>query len=84
MPWVYLLRCRDGSLYAGATKDLERRFGEHQSGQASAYTRSRRPVKLVYSREVDDWSSALKEEHRLKTLTKAEKEALVRGASEPA
>jgi len=47
MPWtVYLVRCCDGSLYAGVTTDLERRLAQHNAGRGAAYTRSRRPVDL--------------------------------------
>jgi len=52
VPFVYLLRCRDGSLYAGAAVDLERRLAEHRAGRASRYTRSRLPAELVWSFEV--------------------------------
>ena len=78
MPFVYLLRCRDGSLYAGAAVELERRLGEHRAGRASRYTRSRLPVELVWSSEVATWSEALREESRIKSLSKAEKESLAR------
>lgn len=77
MPFVYLLRCRDDSLYAGAATDLERRLREHRAGKASRYTRSRLPVELAWSREVGSWSDALREEARLKRLRRAAKEALV-------
>ncbi len=77
MPFVYLLRCRDGSLYAGAAVDLDRRLGEHRAGRASRYTRSRLPVELVWSAEVESWSAALREESRLKGLDKRRKESLV-------
>ncbi len=83
MPYVYLLRCRDGSLYAGAAIDLERRLGEHQAGRAARYTRSRLPVQLVWSREVDDWSAALREEARIKALRRSAKERLVQSESLP-
>jgi len=77
VPFVYLLRCRDGSLYAGAAVDLERRLAEHRAGRASRYTRSRLPVELVWNLEVETWSAALREEHRVKSLPRAGKEALV-------
>lgn len=80
MPWVYLLRCGDGTLYAGATKDLGRRLEQHRRGTASRYTRSRLPVELAWSRRVRSWSRALGEEHRLKRLRRAAKEELVRAA----
>ena len=77
MPYVYLLACGDGSLYAGAAKDLDRRLAEHRAGRASRYTRSRLPVEIVWSREVDTWSAALSEEARIKRLVRAEKLALL-------
>jgi len=77
VPFVYLLRCRDGSLYAGAAVDLERRLGEHRAGRASRYTRARLPVDLAWSVEVTTWSDALREERRVKSLRKSEKEKLV-------
>ena len=76
VPFIYLLRCRDGSLYTGAAVELERRVGEHRAGRASRYTRSRLPVELVWSIEVPTWSEALREERRVKSLSKAEKERL--------
>ena len=79
MPFVYLLRCRDGSLYAGAAMDLDRRLAEHAAGRASRYTRSRRPVALFWSREVATWSAALREEARVKRLGRAAKLALAAG-----
>lgn len=79
MPFVYVLRCRDGSLYTGAAKDLDARLRRHAAGQASRYTRSRLPVRLVWSRRVRTWGAALVEEHRIKQLTRAQKDALVAG-----
>ena len=77
MPFVYLLRCRDDSLYTGAAKDLAARVREHQRGRASRYTRSRLPVELAWSLEVTTWSEALREEHRIKCLCRRAKQALV-------
>ena len=74
---MYILRCRDSSLYTGAAKDLGARVRKHVAGTASRYTRARRPVVLVWSRRVRTWSRALREEHRIKQLTKRAKEALV-------
>lgn len=79
MPYVYILRCGDGSLYTGIAKDLARRLAEHQAGRASRYTRSRRPVALAWSREVGSWSAALREEIRIKALRRRQKEELVAG-----
>lgn len=77
MPFVYILRCRNGAFYTGSTKDLARRLQQHQSGQASKYTRSHLPVTLCWVREVDSWSDALVQEHRIKALTRAQKQALI-------
>ena len=77
MPWVYLLRCGDGSLYAGSAKDLARRLAQHAAGRASRYTRSHLPVTLAWSRRTRTWGAALREEARLKALRRAEKMALI-------
>jgi putative endonuclease len=76
---VYILRCRDGSLYTGSTNDLTRRLAAHRAGRASAYTRSRRPIRLAYRETVRDRSAALRREAAVKRLTRTEKLALVRG-----
>jgi putative endonuclease len=79
MSWtVYLLRCGDGSLYAGATNDLTARVAAHRAGRGGAYTRSRLPVRLVYSEAHPDRGAALRREAALKRLTRAAKLALVR------
>jgi putative endonuclease len=76
VPFVYMLRCKDGSLYTGIARDLEKRLAQHHAGRASRYTRSRLPVVLAWSCEVETWSDALREEIRIKGLPKAGKEAL--------
>ena len=78
---MYILRCRDGSFYTGAAKDLAARVRKHEAGTASRYTRARRPVALVWSRRVRTWGKALREEHRIKQLRRRDKEALVAGGS---
>jgi putative endonuclease len=78
VPFVYLLRCGDGSLYAGAAKDLARRLAEHRAGRASRYTRTRLPVELAWWRQVETWGEALREEIRLKRLSRAGKDELLR------
>lgn len=79
MSWtVYLLRCRDGSLYAGVTTDLARRLARHRAGTASAYTRARRPVQLVYVERQPDRGAALRREAALRRLSRRAKLALVR------
>jgi putative endonuclease len=75
--FVYLLRCADDSLYCGWTTDVERRLAAHGAGTASRYTRSRRPVELAAVVECDDRSTAMREEARIKQLTRAEKLALI-------
>lgn len=79
--FVYLLRCEDNSLYCGITTDLTRRVREHNSGSKSAkYTRSRRPVSLVYYETVESHEKALKREFAIKKLSKLQKENLVRAS----
>jgi putative endonuclease len=81
LAFVYLLRCRDGSLYCGWTTTLERRVAEHAAGRASRYTRSRLPVELVWSVQVASRSEALREEARIKRLTRAQKLELLADTS---
>lgn len=74
MYFVYILKCNDGTLYTGVTTDLERRVKEHNSSKIGAkYTKARRPVKLVYTKEFEDRSKAQVEEARIKKLTREEK-----------
>ena len=75
-----MLRCRDGTLYTGATNDLERRVAVHGRGRGAAYTRARLPVTLVWSEPAADRSTALKREAALKRLSRAQKLRLVRPA----
>jgi len=75
---VYLLRCGDGSLYTGITNDLARRLAAHRAGKASAYTRSRRPLRLVYREAARDRGAALRREAAIKRLTRKAKLALIR------
>jgi putative endonuclease len=75
--WVYLLRCRDGTLYTGVTTDPERRLRQHNAGTASKYTRARRPVALVYREPAKSHGAALRREVAIKKLPRAAKDALV-------
>jgi len=75
--FVYILRCRDGSLYTGVAKDVAARLRLHLAGRASRYTRARLPVALLWSRRVASWSAALREEHRIKQLRRSDKLAFV-------
>jgi putative endonuclease len=77
LPFVYILRCRDGSFYTGAARDLAARLRQHEAGRGARYTRSRRPLCLVWSRRVRSWRAALREEHRIKRLARRDKEGLV-------
>ncbi len=78
--WVYILRCADGTLYTGATNDLDRRLAAHNAGRGAKYTRTRRPVALVYREEAADKSAALQREAALKKLARAAKLRLIAGA----
>ena len=75
--YVYLLRCRDGSLYCGWTTDVDRRLAAHRAGRGSRYTASRLPVALAFAQPMADRSAARREEARIKRLTRAQKLALV-------
>jgi putative endonuclease len=75
--WVYMLRCRDGSLYTGWTSDLDRRMARHKAGKASRYTASRLPVELALALPMADRTAARREEARIKLLTRADKLALI-------
>ena len=82
MPYVvYILECSDGSYYTGSAADLTRRLWEHETGALpSAYTFSRRPLKLVWtSEEVARYSDALRFERQIKGWSRAKKAALIRG-----
>ena len=77
---VYILRCADGSLYTGITNRLEARLLTHAEGRGAKYTRSRRPVELVFQEARPDRSAALRREAEIKTLTRADKMALIAAA----
>jgi putative endonuclease len=79
--WVYLLRCRDGSLYTGWTSDLDRRLARHTAGKASRYTASRLPVELALALPMADRTAARREEARIKRLPRADKLALIATSS---
>ncbi|MEA2217258.1 MAG: putative endonuclease [Solirubrobacteraceae bacterium] len=75
--WVYMLRCRDGSLYTGWSTDVQRRLASHRAGTASRYTASRLPVELVLARSMGDRRAAMREEARIKRLDRAAKLLLI-------
>ena len=78
--YLYLVRCRDGSLYTGITTDVVRRFAEHQgnSGAGAKYLRGRGPLVLVFQKKLGSRSLALGVESKVKKLSKARKEELIR------
>ena len=80
---IYIIRCGDRSLYTGISNDVAKRFTVHQSGssQASKYTRTRHPLKLVFTAEIGDKSAASKAEYKIKKLPKKTKERLVAGTT---
>jgi len=73
MWFVYILLCEDGSLYTGSTNNLEKRFEVHKSGKGGSYTRSHKPLKLIYSQELRTRSEALKREIEIKSWSRKEK-----------
>lgn len=75
--FVYMLRCKDGSLYTGWTNDLEHRLAMHNSGRGAKYTRGRSPLELVYSEELPDKEAALRRECAIKKLRREQKLALL-------
>ena len=78
---VYIVQCADGSLYCGIAIDVNVRIAQHNGGTRGArYTKSRRPVRLVYCETCGSRSDALKHEIRIKKLSRAEKERLIEGA----
>jgi putative endonuclease len=76
--YCYMLECADGTYYTGWTTDPDRREKAHNAGMGAKYTRSRRPVKVIYLEELPDKSSALKRERAIKKLSRRQKEALLR------
>lgn len=78
MRWtVYILRCKDGSLYTGITNDLEKRFAAHSNGTAAKYTRGRGPLVILHTENYRDKGRALKREIAIKALPRLDKLALV-------
>jgi putative endonuclease len=79
MYYLYILKCKDKTLYTGITVDLKRRVEEHNSSNKGArYTKARRPVKLIYSKRFKNRSNVSKEEARIKKLSRTEKFNLIK------
>ena len=84
MNYTYLLRCKDGSFYAGWTNDIEKRIKAHNGGLGARYTKTRRPVKLAYMECHETKSAAMKREAALKKLSHRQKEELAASVDLPA
>jgi putative endonuclease len=79
---VYIVKCADRTLYTGVAKNVEARIEQHNSGQGAKYTRTRRPVELVYRETAADRSTALQREHAIKRMRLDEKTELIRTSPE--
>ena len=77
MNYTYILECADGTLYTGWTNDLDKRLAAHNAGKGGKYTRTRRPVKMVYAEAHEDKRHAMQREYRIKQLSRTEKLALL-------
>ena len=77
--FVYILECSDGSYYVGSTRTLDERIRQHQSGEGAAYTRRRRPVRLVYVQEFQRIDEAFAMEKRVQGWSRAKRQALIAG-----
>ncbi|MFH1738432.1 MAG: GIY-YIG nuclease family protein [bacterium] len=82
MPWMYILRCHDGSYYIGSTTNLEIRLAQHQAGEGGRWNSQRLPVELAYSTEFHTLDEAAKAEIRVKGWRRRKKEALIQGRYE--
>ncbi|MGB4247305.1 MAG: GIY-YIG nuclease family protein [Pseudohongiellaceae bacterium] len=82
--YLYLVRCRNGTLYTGITTDVERRFAEHQESgtKAARYLRGKGPLELVYTIAAGNRATASALECRIKNLTRADKQSLIAGKLE--
>lgn len=78
--YVYVLECSDGSYYTGWTTDLEGRLKKHLAKKASKYTRTRLPVRIIYSEAHDSKKAAMQREWSLKQLSRSQKEQLIRSS----
>jgi putative endonuclease len=79
--WLYMVRCRNGTLYTGITTDVERRFQEHCKGSGAKYLRGKGPLRLEFQCSVGNRSDALRLEHIVKGIDKAQKERLLRSVA---
>jgi len=79
MPFMYILECSDGSFYVGSTWDLERRVWQHNAGEGAAYTRRRRPVRLLYCEEYERVADAYDREKQVQGWSRLKRLALIEG-----
>ena len=77
MNYTYIVKCKDGSLYTGWTNDLEKRIIAHNEGKGAEYTKSRRPVTLVYYETFETKEEAMSREYHIKRMSRREKEKLL-------
>lgn len=82
MPFVYMVRCNDGTLYTGWTMDVKARVKAHNAGQGSLYCKQRRPVRLVYQEELPSRSEAQRRELAIKAMPRRKKLALIDNLAE--
>ena len=75
--YLYILRCKDDTLYTGITTDVEKRLEAHRSGKGAKYTRGRAPLELVYRETCGSHSEALRRELEIKALPRQEKQQLI-------
>lgn len=78
MYFVYIIQCEDNSLYTGMTSDIQKRFKEHKSSKGARYTRSHKPVKIVYTEECETMIEALKRERQIKGWKRNKKLNLIK------
>ena len=83
MNYTYIIECRDKSLYTGWTTDIGKRIAAHNAGKGAKYTKSRRPVKLLYIEEHETKSDAMKREYAIKRMTRQEKLAMIKNGNSP-
>lgn len=79
---VYVLKCRDDTLYTGYTNNLPARLKKHEAGQGAKYTRGRAPFEVVYTKIFSTKSEALREEYKIKKMSRTAKEKLIQGVDE--
>lgn len=78
MNYTYIVKCKDGSFYTGWTNDIEKRIEAHNAGKGAKYTKTRRPVELVYLEESPTKEEAMKREYVIKQMTRKAKEDLIK------